>query len=213
MKFLFFIFLISQEVLAVPTPPALIHTLKLNNYLKDLDPDQVLEKMDSRGKGEPDIFIVYQKGDDGTKRLVMQLFDLNRDGEIDLVKHFEKGKLVKTEADLDFDGFVDAVSEYDPKTGELKKKILADGETNVWKYYVKNELRRKEVDRNSDGKPDMWVYYKNNKIIKTEIDEKFNGKSIRRIDGPLDPSKGKKTVANGKMTPSPTPTPKASKSF
>jgi hypothetical protein len=177
---------------------ALIHRLALNDYMKNLEPDQVMEKMDSRGKKDADIFIIYQKSDDGSKRLVMQLFDLNRDGKIDLAKHFEKGKLVKTEADLDFDGFVDVVSEYDPATGELKKKTQADGDTNIWKYYVKNELRRKEIDRNSDGKPDMWVYFRNNKILKTEIDEKFDGKSIRRIEGPLDPAKGKKMASAAK---------------
>ena len=186
---------VPESDLEVVKGKALIHRIKLNDYLKNLNPNQVLEKMDSRGKGEPDIFIVYDKSDDGTKHLAMQLFDLNRDGNIDLVKHFDKGRLVKTEADLDYDGFVDVVSEYDPVSGDLKKKTQADGETNIWKYYVKNELRRKEIDRNSDGKPDMWVYYRNNRILKTEIDEKFNGKSIRRIDGPLDPTKGKKAAA------------------
>ena len=174
---------------------ALVHRIKLDDYLKNLGPDETLEKMDSGGKGEPDIFIIYQKSEDAPKKLVMQLFDLNRDGKIDMVKHFEKGKMVKSEVDLDYDGYVDVVSEYDPKTGELLKKTQADGETNIWKYYTHNELRKKEIDRNSDGKPDMWVYYRGNKILKTEIDEKFDGKTIRRIDGPIDPSKGKKAAS------------------
>ena len=95
--------------------------------------------------------------------------------------------------DLDYDGIVDVVSEYDPITGELKKKTQADGTTNIWKYYFKNELRKKEVDdRNSDGKPDMWVYYRNGKVIRTEVDKDFTGKIVR-IDGPLNPVKDKKS--------------------
>jgi hypothetical protein len=173
---------------------ALVQTIKLEEYLKNLKDDEVVEKMDSQNKNKPDIFIVFKKNEDGTRQLVMQLFDINRDGKIDLVKHFEKGKLVKTEIDLDYDGYVDVVSEYDPVTGDLKKKIQADGSTNIWKYYFKNELRKKEVDRNSDGKPDMWVYYRNGKVIRTEVDKDFTGKIVR-IDGPLNPVKDKKSKA------------------
>lgn len=172
---------------------ALIHAIKLDDYLKNLQPNEVLEKMDSSGKGDADIFIIFKKNDDGSRQLVTQLFDLNRDKKIDLVKHFEKGHLVRTEADLDYDGYVDVVSDYDPQSGELKKKIQADGATNIWKYYFHNELRKKEVDRNSDGKPDMWVYYRNGKILRTEIDQNFNGKIVR-VDGALSPNKGKRAV-------------------
>jgi len=171
----------------------LVHTIKLDEYLKNIGPGQVLEKMDSQGHGNPDIFVISRKNDDGSKTLIMQLFDLNRDGKIDLVKHFEKGKLIRTEMDLDYDGKVDVVSEYDPQTGELKKKIQADGTTNIWKYYFKNEIRKKEVDRNSDGKPDMWVYYRNGKVIRTEVDKTFDGKIVR-IEGPLNPNKDKKST-------------------
>jgi hypothetical protein len=89
---------------------------------------------------------------------------------------------------------VDVVSEFDVATGELKRKIQADGNTNIWKYYFRNELRKKEVDRNSDGKPDMWVYYRNGKVLRTEVDQNFDGKIIR-IEGPLNPTKDKKTTA------------------
>jgi len=172
----------------------LVHNIRLDDYLKNLAPDEIVEKMDSMNKNKPDIFIVFHKNDDGTKMLLMQLFDLNRDGKIDLVKHFQKGKLVRTEVDLDYDGLVDVVSEYDPQSGELKRKIQANGTTNIWKYYFHNELRKKEVDRNSDGKPDMWVYYRNGKVIRTEVDQNFDGKIIR-IDGPLNPNKDKKATS------------------
>lgn len=183
-----------------PTPVAL-KTIKLDSYLKNLGPDDILEKMDSAGKMDHDIFVVFKKNADGTRQLSMQFFDLNRDKKIDLAKFFEKGKLARTETDLDYDGVVDVISLYDSMTGELKKKIQADGDTTITKYYFKNEMRRKELDRNADGKPDMWIYYRGGKISRTEIDKNFDGKAIR-IEGPLNPSMGKKTSSN-KETPNP----------
>lgn len=166
----------------------LVRTIRLQEYLTQLDPDEVVEKRDSLGGDNPDIFIVYKKKDDGSKILVLQLFDLNRDGKIDLVKQYEKGKLVREEKDSDYDGITDSVTEYDPATGAVKKKSQADKHTNIWTYYVKNEIYRKEVDRNFDGKPDMWVYYRKGKIYRTEIDKNFDGKKIVKIDGPYNPS-------------------------
>ena len=156
-----------------------IRTIKLQSYLENLGPDQILEKMDSAGKNSPDIFVVFKKSETGAKTLQYQAFDLNRDGKVDLVKTFVNGKMVRTEMDLDYDGVVDVVSDYDPKTGEIVKKTQADANTNIWKYYFKNELRKKELDRNQDGKPDMWVYYRNGKILRTEIDQKFDGHATR----------------------------------
>lgn len=168
-----------------------IRELKLQDYLAHLSGEQMLEKMDSSGKGTPDIFVVFKKLENGGRQLEMQLFDLNRDNKIDLAKHFENAKMTRTEMDLDYDGVVDVVSLYDTKTGEIQKKVQADGSTNIWKFYFKNELRKKEVDRNQDGKPDMWVYYRNGKILRTEIDQNFDGKAVR-VEGPLAQPKGKK---------------------
>lgn len=173
----------------------LVRTIKLQEYLTDLEPDQIVEKRDSSGGDSPDIFIIYKTKEDGSKQLVMQLFDLNRDGKIDLVKHYEKGRLSKEEKDTDFDGLTDIVTEYDTSTGAIKKKSQADKHTNIWTYYIKDELYRKEVDRNFDGKPDMWVYYRKGKIYRTEIDRDFNGKKIVKIDGPYNPDETKPTKA------------------
>lgn len=183
--------LLAQTPVSAKEKKAIVQTIKLNEYLKAVKPDQVVERMDSTGKGKPDIFIIFNQKEGKAKTLTMQLFDINRDSKIDLVKHFEKGKLIRTEADLDFDGVVDAVSDYDVYNGELKKKTQADGATNIWKYYFKNELRKKEIDRNSDGKADMWVYYRNGKVIRTEVDQNFSGKIVH-VDGSLTPSKEKK---------------------
>jgi len=168
----------------------IVKRIKLGDYLKNLEDGAAIESLDSDDSGTPDIFIVYKKSRKGIRELIRHLFDFNKDGKIDLVKHFKYGKLLKIETDQDYDGLVDTISEYDTKSGELKKKTQADGNTNIWKYYFKNEIRKKEVDRNSDGKPDVWVYYRNGKITRTEVDRNFKGKIIR-IDGPLSADKSR----------------------
>jgi hypothetical protein len=167
----------------------LVRTLKLKRYLTELKPDQIVENKDSHGGDKPDIFIVYDVNEKGAKQLDMQLFDYKRNGNISLVKHFQKNKIVKEER-ADDDGVTTSITEFNPENGAIKKKSQSDGHTNMWTYYAKNEIYRKEVDRNSDGKPDMWVYYRHGKVYRTEIDENFDGKKIVRIEAPMEhPSK------------------------
>ncbi len=196
--FLLGISALTAQAFAMPSPtykdPAtgidrlMIRQIHMADYLKNISSNQIVEKMDSQGKGKPDIFIVYDKKENGGRVLSIQLFDLNRDGKIDLVKFYEKGKLVRTESDLDFDGSVDLVTEYDPINGSVKKKIQADSSTNIWTYFSKGEIKRKEIDRNFDGKPDMWVYYRNGKPYRTEVDQTFNGKIVRADNELLTPA-------------------------
>lgn len=169
--------------------------IKLSKYLKNLEENQTVEKMDSQGKNKPDIFIVFEKGEKGRRQLAKQLFDLNRDGKVDLAKHFTRGKMTQSETDLDYDGKVDVVSQYNGVTGELRKKVQADGKTAIKKYYYKSELRRKELDRNSDGKSDIWIYYRGGQVSRTEIDKNFDGKIIQ-IKGPLNSNKRRKNAKN-----------------
>lgn len=152
-----------------------IKKINLNNYMNELGKKYVIEGQDSKSKGQDDIFIVFEKKGKA-KNLSMQLFDLNRDKKIDLVKHFEGNKFIRSEADLDYDGNVDVASFFDTETKELKQKILSDGQQLIWKYWHKNELRKKEIDRNADSKPDMWVFYRNGKLVKTEVDDNYDGK-------------------------------------
>lgn len=157
----------------------IVRALRIADYLKSLEPHQIVEKSDSQNKGKPDIFLVYNKKENGGRSLAIQLFDLNRDGKIDLVKFYEKDRLQRTEADLDFDGKADLITEYDTSTGEVRRKTQGDGNTSIWTYYNKRELRKKEIDRNADGKPDLWVYYKNGRSYRTEIDKNFDGKVVK----------------------------------
>ncbi len=153
--------------------------IQLDAYLQPSHPEMTVESMDTKGDGKNDTHFVFLKSDGDSKVLLKHLFDLNGDQKIDLAKHFEKGKVYKVEADLDFDNKADVVSEYDPKTGELLKKTQSDGKTNIWRYWHEGKLRLKEMDRNSDGKPDIWVHYRSGKVVKTEVDVGFDGKTIK----------------------------------
>ncbi len=152
--------------------------INLKSFMENLADDFVLEKMDSENKGTPDMYAVFKKGDNQNRILVYQLFDFNRDGKVDLVNHYQKGKKIKADYDLDYDGKVDAENEFD-ETGAIFKKTLVENDNLMWKYWHSGELRRKEVDRNGDGNPDMWVHYRNGRVVKTEIDVNFDGKNIR----------------------------------
>lgn len=157
--------------------------INLNFYKDKLAKDQVIEAMDSQDTGKPDYFIVSKVLDKDRKILQMHLFDLDHDGQIDLVKHFKDGKLIKTESLLDKKGDVFTINDYDPESGLLLQKTQKDLSMIKWKYFFKNELRREEADRNLDGKADMWVHYRNGKVLKTEVDEDYDGKHIKVIPG------------------------------
>lgn len=177
-------FFATSTYAALPTSPAYNgKKINLNFYKDKLAKDQVLESMDSQDQGKPDTFIISKVLDKDRKILQMQLFDLDHDGQIDLVKHFKDGKLVKTETLLDKKGEVFTINDYDPESGMLLQKTQKDPSMVKWKYFFKNELRREEADRNLDGKPDMWVHYRNGKVLKTEIDENFDGKNIKVVPG------------------------------
>ena len=76
----------------------LVRTIHLQEFLTELSDSQIVEKRDSQCGNNPDIFIVYKVDKNGgAKELQMQLFDLNRDGKIDLVKHYVHGKLSREE--------------------------------------------------------------------------------------------------------------------
>lgn len=168
---------VSVGIAAVKKNPLL--EIDFKKYSEGLGNDMIVEKMDSTNKGRPDMITVFKKGNNQERILSHQLFDFNRDGKIDMAAHFQKGKRIRTEFDLDYDGKVDSVSEFSLETGELLKKTLVESDTLLWKYWHKGELRRKEVDRNGDGEPDLWVHYRNGRVVKSEIDVNFDGKNIR----------------------------------
>lgn len=155
--------------------------INLNKYIEPR-PEIIIEKIQSQEDGRVTAYFVFEKKiNDLDKKLIMQVFDLNGDGKMDLAKFFTNKTVTRAEYDLDHDGKVDDVSEYDPKTGELLKKTISQGASNIWKYWYKGDLRLLEMDRNNDHKPDMWIHYRKDKVVKTEVDSNYDGKSIKPV--------------------------------
>lgn len=157
--------------------------LSLSQYVDTKRSDWIVEKQKSLEDSKITVAFVFEKKDtDVERKLLMQVFDLNGDNKWDLARHYRNKVLVKLESDLDFDGKVDDVTEYDAKTGKLLKKTVAFGGTNEWRYWFNDELRLKEIDRNNDKKPDMWLHYRKDRIVKTEVDSNFDGKQIKMVE-------------------------------
>ncbi len=155
--------------------------INLNKYIEER-PEIVIERIRSQEDSRVTAYFVFSKKlNELDKKLIMQVFDLNGDGRMDMAKFFSGKIVTKAEFDLDYDGKVDDVSEYDSKTGELVKKTISQGATNLWKYWHKGELRLMEIDRNNDKKPDMWIHYRKDKVVKTEVDSNYDGKSIKEV--------------------------------
>lgn len=155
--------------------------INLNKYIEPR-PEIVIEKIQSQEDAKVTAYFVFEKKlNDLDKTLIMQVFDLNGDGRMDMAKFLTNKVVTRAEYDLDYDGKVDDVSEYDAKTGELIKKTISQGGTNLWKYWHKGELRLTEMDRNNDKKPDMWIHYRKDKVVKTEVDANYDGKSIKPV--------------------------------
>jgi hypothetical protein len=80
-------------------------------------------------------------------------YDYNHDGKPDYILNYRRGKLIKSEADRNFDGMMDA-----------------------WTFYDSEERpEHEEFDENFDGRPDLWVFYKNGQPVRFEQDTDFNG--------------------------------------
>tara|TARA_B100001248_G_C27399434_1_gene468766 strand:+ start:8263 stop:8829 length:567 start_codon:yes stop_codon:yes gene_type:complete len=177
-----YLFAAKQDFVDVLSPAIKSRTMDLNYYKKDLKDSKVLESMDSQDEGKPDTFLIYVMRD-GAKILLMHLFDLNRDGKIDVAKHFKNSKMYRTETILDREGKIFAITEYNPDTGNEIKKVTFDHEVMTTRLSYKNQLRREEIDRNLDGKTDMWVHYREGQVVKSEVDEDFDGENIRIVPG------------------------------
>lgn len=155
--------------------------INLNKYIENR-PEIIVEKIQSQEDGKVTAYFIFEKKiNDIDKKLIMHVFDLNGDGKMDMAKYFTNKTVARAEYDLDYDGKVDDVTEYDPKSGELVKKTVTQGAANLWKYWYKGELRLLEMDRNNDKKPDMWIHYRKDKVVKTEVDSNYDGKSIKPV--------------------------------
>ena len=101
-----------------------------------LDDGSTLETVDVNGDGTPDIYN-YLRESDTTKHLLKRKeIDLNFDGNIDVISHFdEQGVLAREELDSDFDGAFDWLDHYfDGKRVMAETDTDFDGKSNIFTY-------------------------------------------------------------------------------
>jgi antitoxin component YwqK of YwqJK toxin-antitoxin module len=115
-------------------------------------------ELDLNHDGKPDVweYTIKAKTAEGKEydRLVRKEMDINWDGKVDVVRHYDENEQIsKEELDLDFDGKIDQ-----------------------WNYYEKGVLVRKERDLDFNGKPDLWIYYEKGHIVRKERDTNHSGK-------------------------------------
>ncbi len=104
-------------------------------------------------------------------------FDGNKDGKPDKWYDYEGGVVKWEKSDLNFDGVVDCVVEFDDK-GKPKYEQLDnnfDGTFDTFYTYDKGKLVLEEIDSNYDGKIDIRIYYDGIYVLKYEQDTDFDG--------------------------------------
>lgn len=108
--------------------------------------------VDLNGDGAPDLIKLRRAG-----KLICQVVDLNFDGRLEVVTHFDDaGKPRRHARDFDFDGKPDAVEIL--RHGALVEKQLdtnADGRSDTWQQYEGGKLLRTESDTDGDGRADL----------------------------------------------------------
>ena len=127
--------------------------------------------------GRADLIALYAgDGDDGV--LACKQADLNFDGRLDAYFHYDdNGTLEREQFDLDFDGRIDVGRYYRDGLVVLDEQDTNhDGFVDAWRRYEKGHLVRIETDRDGDGKPDMLTYYVMDRIDRIGYDVDGDGR-------------------------------------
>jgi hypothetical protein len=136
------------------------------------------DQVDLNHDGRGDLVAIYQGQGAQADQLACKQADLNFDGRIDAYFHFDdKGEIVREQFDLDFDGRIDLGRHYKGKDLEYDEQDLdRDGFVDAWRRYDKGRLLTIQVDRDGDGKPDMYTYYLSGRIDRVGYDVNGDGR-------------------------------------
>lgn len=144
--------------------------------------DQVVRTYDLNKDGKPDDWKHFKlvTGPDGQthEQLVERELDTNFDGKVDLTTWFDDdGQRVKEIYDLDFDGQPDVIDSFEH--GVLIKKEFFQthrDKPDATAYYEGGKKVRLERDTHGNGKIDTWEYYENGKL--SRIGEDVDGDGL-----------------------------------
>ena len=86
--------------------------------------------------------------------IIKRSLDADRDGHPEQIRYVDKstGKMIRKEADRDYDGALD-----------------------LWQTYVGDSLDERTLDTNNDGRVDTWERYRGGRLIERVIDRNGNG--------------------------------------
>jgi hypothetical protein len=143
-------------------------------------PGEKLSEIDVNRDGKADVWKI-SKEVDGKEVGVRKLMDLNSDGRIDAREFFTpEGVLERVVYDMDFDGQPDVVRFYEKDQLVRKEYALGfDGVSRTYSYYEKGKLIRKERDTNSDGNVDYWEYWEAGALDRIGYDDDADGQVDR----------------------------------
>ncbi len=132
--------------------------------------------IDLNGDMRDDAYHFSQKAGSG-RVLVRKEIDVNSDGKIDLIQNYDAiGSLSSERLDTDFDGKIDVVNIYEK--GSLARKEYDtnfDNLIDVSRFYTGGKVARIEADQDLDGRVDYWEYYENGKIDRSGYDKDGDG--------------------------------------
>ena len=134
-------------------------------------------QVDVNQDGYADLVTLYET-DAGGEKIACKQADLNFDGRLDAFIHYTpSGDVTREQYDTDFDGRIDMGRYYE--LGKLVRDELdlnQDGFADSWRVYDDARLVRVETDRDADGRADMFTYYIGKQIDRIGYDVNGDGK-------------------------------------
>lgn len=126
----------------------------------DVDAIRRYEVLDDEGEPLTEVADVASS-DRESMRQVSKDLDVNGDLQMDVFRFYSaNGELVREELDVDFDGVVDRVQHFDGATVTHKESDDdGDGVADTVRYYRGGALFRIEVDADEDGTAETYYYY------------------------------------------------------
>ncbi len=153
--------------------------------------DTYIRRFDLDGDSNPEITRYYklldetQEDSDAKKRrLVRKEIDVDYDGGVDVIRHYnEQGELKREKVDLNRNGTFDVVNHFKGESKLVRKELLDDEGENVreTRYYSGDKLSKVERDADGDGQVDYWEFYQDEELQRIGYDENGDEKVDRWV--------------------------------
>lgn len=152
-------------------------------------PGYEVTEYDTSGDNTPDVRKLFKiMGEGSLSRLVLvcREADLDGDRRKDIVRFYtDEGRPMREEADRDFDGRIDEITEFTDGRITLRQvDTSGDGMIDTKIFYEAGEPVRAERDMKSrstvaEWRPDRWEYYDGGRTVRIGTDLNGDGKVDR----------------------------------